>query len=82
MSESVTNLPASQELLMVAKIWKSPGVESKLHMEVFHNLLAIVLYLLTGISISLETLRSTWLGRKFATNTAMKQACDLLPTNT
>jgi hypothetical protein len=39
--------------------------------EVFHNLLAIVLYLLTVwgpvISISLDTLRSTWLGRKFAT---------------
>jgi len=26
MAESVANLPASWELLMVAKIWKSPGV--------------------------------------------------------
>ena len=78
MSESVSNLPASQELLMVAKIWKSPGVRSKLHREMFHNLLAIVLYLLTVcgpvISIFLDTSRSTWLGRKVATNTAMMQA--------
>lgn len=77
MAESVANLPASWELLMVAKIWKSPGVWSKLHREVFHNLLATVLYLLTVwgpvISISLDTLRSTWLGRKLTTNTAMKQ---------
>jgi len=61
---------------MVAKIWKSPGVRSKLYREVF-NPLATVLYLLTVwgpvISISLDTLRSTWLGRKFTTNTAMKQ---------
>jgi len=78
MSGSVANLSASQELLMVAKIWKSPEVRSKLHREMFHNLLAIVLYLLTVwgpvISISLDTLRCTWLGRKFATNTTAKQA--------
>jgi hypothetical protein len=63
---------------MVAKIWKTPEVRSKLHREVFHNLLGTVLYLLTVwgpvISLSLDTLRSTWLGRKFATNTAMQQA--------
>lgn len=88
MSESVANLPASRELLMVAKIWKLPGVWSKLHREVFHNLLATVLYLMTVrgpvISICLDTLRSTWLGRKFTPNTAMKQTVTscLLPTNT